>query len=92
MTLAGYQLAREEMKKIRLSNSTTSPKETINQRLRLLVAESGLSSRYYAMKIGYPTSKFQDILDGMEEADVTLLKAIRKTYSDVDLNWLVGEL
>lgn len=90
--LAGYQLAREEMKKIRLSNSTTSPKETINQRLRLLVAESGLSSRYYAMKIGYPTSKFQDILDGMEEADVTLLKAIRKTYSDVDLNWLVGEL
>lgn len=90
--LTGYQLAREELKKMRFEFETPKPnKETINQRLGLLVAESGLSSRHYAMKIGYPATKFQDILDGIEETDVPLLRAIRKIYPDVDLNWLVGE-
>lgn len=90
--LTGYQLARDELKKIRMESDTSkSNKDTINQRLRLLVIESGLSSRHYAMKIGYPAQKFENILDGMQEVDITLLKAIRKTYPDVDLNWLVGE-
>lgn len=89
--LTGYQLAREEMKKIRLFHSIGTPKETINQRLRLLVTESGLSVSHYALKIGYPSSKFQNILDGIEETDIPLLKIIRKAFSDVDLNWLVGE-
>jgi len=90
--LTGYQLAREEMKKIRLESYTSkSNKATINQRLGLLVAESGLSSLYYTKKIGYPTKRFQNVLDGIEEVDISLLRAIRKAYPDVDLNWLVGE-
>ena len=90
--LTGYQLAREEMKRIRLeSNTSKSNKATINQRLGLLVAESGLSSLYYAKKIGYPTNRFQNVLDGIEEVDISLLRAIRRAYPDVELNWLVGE-
>lgn len=90
--LTGYQMAREEMKKIRLeSNPSKSNNATINQRLGLLVAESGLSSLYYAKKIGYPTNRFQNVLDGIEEVDISLLRAIRRAYPDVELNWLVGE-
>lgn len=87
----GFQLARTELKKEReRTNDNDIIKKKINFRLALLVSETGLSNRLYATKIGISPSKFENVINGIEEADIPLLRLIKKAYPDVDLNWLIG--
>lgn len=86
----GFQLARTALKKERERTDNEIIKKKINFRLALLVSETGLSNRLYATKIGISPSKFGNVINGLEEADIPLLRLIKKAYPDVDLNWLVG--
>ena len=86
----GYQPAREELVRRLREDRTRNPGLRINQKLSILVIESGFSTRMYATKIGYPFNRFQQILDGKTEVDVPLLQAIIKSYPNTDLKYLLG--
>jgi len=85
----GYQPAREELVRRLREDRTRNPGLRINQKLSILVIESGFNARKFANKIGYPAARFQSILDGKEECDISLLRAIMKAYPNTDLNYLI---
>ena len=87
----GYAPAREELVRRLREDRSRRPGLKLDQKLTLLVIESGFSARMYATKIGYPFNRFQEILDGKSDADIPLLKAILKSYPNVDLKYLLSE-